>query len=396
MVDHSILLKKLEHYGIRGNALSWMKSYLSSRSQYVTIDGTNSASKPLQYGVPQGSILGPLLFIIYINDLPGISKIARFILYADDANIIITSNNIHDINEKVNTVGNQLAQWVACNGLALNLKKTNYMIFSRQKVELPTPLKISNVTIERKTEARFLGVIFDEKLNWNSHVTHLKAKMSRYVGIMYKVKRYLPLQARLQVFHSFVQSHLNYCSLVWGFSSKSNIRTIFSKQKKGIRAVVPGFINYRYNEGILPSHTKSYFNEYRILTIHGIIAANALTFIHKVRHFPNSLPGPLCKCIPNNSPVPGSDHETAEAWLNVYDNMHYRTSFFFKGPMLSTMKEFLDIAPASFHKIKIYKSEIKSALLRYQAVGEVDEWLSSNIILNNIPGLRKSTRLART
>ena len=218
--------------------------------------------------------------------------------------------------------------------------------------------------------------------------------MSRYIGIMYKIKRYLPLQARLQVFHSLVQSHLNYCSLVWGFSSKSNIKAIFSKQKKGIRAVVPGFINYRYKEGILPGHTKSYFNEYRILTIHGIIGANALTFIHKVRHFPNSLPVPLCKCIPNNSPVPGSDHETAEAWLNVYDNMHYRTSLFFKGPMLSTMQELLNIAPASYHKIKIYKSEIKSVLLRYQAEGEVDEWLSSNIILDNIPGLRKSTRLA--
>ena len=159
----------------------------------------------------------------------------------------------------------------------LNIKKTNYMIFARQKVDLREPLKISNVVIERKTETRFLGVILDEKLKWNSHITQLKTKMSRYIGIMYKIKRHLPPRARLQIYHSFVQSHLNYCSLIWGFSSKSNIQSVFRQQKKGIRAVVPGFINYRYRDGIIPGHTKPHFKEYNILTVQGIIAANALT-----------------------------------------------------------------------------------------------------------------------
>ena len=135
--------------------------------EFVTVDGIDSNAKPLKYGVPQGSILGPLLFIIYINDLPGISSIARFILYADDANIIITADSIAKIEEQLQTLSIKLTDWVNCNGLALNLKKTNYMIFSRQKIELLEPFIISNVNIERKTEARFLGVILDEKLNWS-------------------------------------------------------------------------------------------------------------------------------------------------------------------------------------------------------------------------------------
>ena len=94
MVDHEILLKKLENYGIRGIALDWLKSYLSDRKQFVSVNGTDSTEKLIRYGVPQGSVLGPLLFIIYINDIPNIAKLAKFILYADDANILISANTI--------------------------------------------------------------------------------------------------------------------------------------------------------------------------------------------------------------------------------------------------------------------------------------------------------------
>ena len=102
------------------------------------------------------------------------------------------------------------------------------------------PLLILDKYIERKQEARFLGVIVDESLNWSKHIKTIESKMSRYVGIMYKLKNKLPLQVRLQIYHSFVQSHINYCPLVWGFSCKSNIEVLFSKQKKGIRAIMPG------------------------------------------------------------------------------------------------------------------------------------------------------------
>ena len=138
MVEHSILLKKLEHYGIRGPALSWIKSYLSNRKQYVSVNGSDSATLSMEYGVPQGSILGPLLFVIYINDIPEVARFAKFILYADDANIIITADTIEEISDKLETLTKNLVDWVNSNGLVLNLKKTKYMIFSQtHNTELP-------------------------------------------------------------------------------------------------------------------------------------------------------------------------------------------------------------------------------------------------------------------
>ena len=233
MVDHDILLNKLNNYGIRGIANYWFKSYLSDRTQYVTINGRKSSNREMQYGVPQGSILGPLLFIIYINDVPNICENCTFILYADDANILISGRNIAEIENIFNSLAKKLEIWVSTNGLALNLKKTNYMIFSSSKIHaMPFKPKLYQYDLERKSSSRFLGVIISEQLTWNEHILAIKAKMSRYVGILYKLKNILPFSARKNIFHSFVQSHLNYCSLVWGLGPKAYIEPLFTEQKK--------------------------------------------------------------------------------------------------------------------------------------------------------------------
>ena len=122
--------------------------FFSDRKQFVTINGSQSSLKPIIHGVPQGSILGPLLFVIYINDLPGICNVAKFILYADDANIIITGSNVLEIMTKINQLIDILIKWVYSNGLALNLKKTCYMIFSKRRVDLSSlHIRIDNTTI---------------------------------------------------------------------------------------------------------------------------------------------------------------------------------------------------------------------------------------------------------
>ena len=398
MVDHKILLDKLENYGIRGMALKWLKSYLENRTQFVTIDGIDSSTKQMEYGVPQGSILGPLLFVIYINDLPNISKFAKFIMYADDANIILTGKNIVEINEQLMVIRDELEKWVGHNGLALNLKKTKYMIFSRQQTEkqLPSPFTLGNILIEHKTEARFLGVIIDDKLTWSSHIKALQAKMSRYIGIMYKLKSLLPLKTRIQIYHSFVQSHINYCSLIWGFSAKSNIEKLFCAQKKGIRAVVPGFINYKYRAsnrgGIIPGHTKEYFKKFNIMTVHGVIVTNTLLFMHKVRHFSHTLPPSVLHTIAKNSPSPGSTFESCQDWLNYINNHIFFKSVFFKGPLLSIIPEIsVYIVRQSLFSLNFYKSSIKRHLLNVQSLG-LEEWKSDNFLLYNIPGLRSSLR----
>ena len=344
--------------------------------------------------LPQGSGLGPLLFVIYINDLPGISKLAQFILYADDANIIVTGNNMDEILEKVNRLIPDLVHWVDSNGLALNLKKTNYMIFTKQRNNNTAnrlELSINGIPIERKTEARFLGVIIDEKLTWTQHIAALRMKMARYLGVMYKIKSQLPIQARLQIYHSFIQSHLNYCSLVWGFAAKSRIESLFSKQKQGLRAIIPGFVNYYYDDGNLPTHTKQFFKEYEILTVHGIILKNLLILMHKIKHFPLTLPKSIIGTMPANLPTVGSDHVTSADWLELYSNVNYRSSIFYKGPLLAISSHNTNITtlPTLF-SIKLYKASVKRLLLELQCQGSDDN--CPNFLLYNIPGLRSSPR----
>ena len=395
VLEHPILLKKLEHYGIRGHALNWFKSYLSNRQQYVTINGTDSCPRNITYGVPQGSILGPLLFVIYINDLPHISNLANFILYADDANIIITGNTEGEVQVKLLEIASLLIKWVDSNGLALNLKKTHYIVFSKRVVDFSKiDVRIAGTKIERVSEARFLGVIIDEKLTWSKHIAAIKVKMARYMGIMYRIKRLLPLKVRLQLYHSFVQSHLNFCSLVWGFAAKSHIDSLFCKQKQGVRMVMPGFVNYFYKDGQLSSHTKGSFKDYEILTIHGIIVKNTLTLMHKMKHFPSTVPISIRKLFPCNIPTHGSNHETCAEWLEIYGSNVFRSSIFYKGPLLEISETNKCItSPPSLFSINIYKSNAKRVLLEQQSLepSNTDEsW--PVFLLNNIPGLRKSPR----
>ena len=208
---------------------------------------------------------------------------------------------------------------------------------------------------------------------------------------MYKLKRYLPLPARLVIYHSLVQSHLNFCNLVWGFASKSHIDSLFCKQKIALRTVMPGYINYRYNDGQLPAHTKQSFNEYNILTVHGIISKNALVFMHKIRHFSSLLPQSIRETIHSNAPIIGSDHVSCTTWLEIYGRIPYCHSLFYKGPLLAISQENISATTLpSLLSIKIYKKSVKSLFITLQSQGDGDEW--PTFLLHNIQGLRRSTR----
>ena len=160
-----------------------------------------------------------------------------------------------------------------------------------------------------------------------------------------------------------------------------------------MRAVMTGYVNYRYNNdnGELPSHTKRSFEEYNILTIHGIIIKNALLFMHKKRHFPRQLPPSIIETIPNNAPIVGSDHDSCNSWFESYGRTPYCSSIFYKAPLLAISQENVNMTTLpSLFSLNIYKKSVKQGLINLQSNGDNTEWPS--FLLYNIPGLRRSAR----
>ena len=219
-LDHDILIKKLAHYGINGTPLEWFTSYLTGRSQYVEIDDVSSNVLSLSTGVPQGSILGPLLFLIYMNDIPYCTKYFNCILYADDTTL---SNTIQIPSMSPLNINDELAKvydWLAVNKLSLNVKKTKYVIIHaiNKKIEDVVPdLEINGTPLERIQSFNFLGLLSYENMSWKPHIDLLSNKLAQCAGVLNKLKRFLPIHILRTLYFSIVQSRIMYCILTWGF-----------------------------------------------------------------------------------------------------------------------------------------------------------------------------------
>ena len=237
-VDHTILLEKLDHYGIRGCALSWLTSYLSNRMQYVTYNGSTSKQQMIQCGVPQGSILGPLLFLIYINDLCIICKNTIPVLFADDTNLFSSGSDIASLQDGINDDLKIISEWLKVNKLSLNIKKTHYMCFTaKNKIRPSLSLQIDGETINEVDNTKFLGVIIDNKLNWKDHISYTCRKVARGIGVIIKARKVLRNESLKSLYYSFIYPYFIYCNQVWGSACKTNMKPLVVLQKKAIRII---------------------------------------------------------------------------------------------------------------------------------------------------------------
>ena len=216
--------------------------------------------------MPQGSILGPLLFIIYKNDIVQASKLFKFILYADDTTLQSTLQSfgpgISQLN--INKELEKISTWLQVNKLTLNVAKSKFMMFSSKKKLKKLPnltLKLSGTIIERVDSFNFLGLLIDETLSWNPHKKHISIKISQTIGILKKLKKSLPTHILKTLYNSMILSKLNYGLLVWGHGNTTNILKL---QKKAIRTIT----NSKYN-----AHTDPLFKKLGILKINDIFTS---------------------------------------------------------------------------------------------------------------------------
>ena len=223
-VDHEILLNKLNYYGVRGKELSWFRSYLYNMKQFCRVNGHTSATEGVGCGVTQGSCLGPLLFLVYVDDLPYCLKTSDVAMYADDTTIYYSSPSMNDINTAINADLEALRGWLEGNKLSLNVVKTQGMIMgSRCKlhsIDLPSSskpdLNIGGEEITMVNNTKYLGLKVDDQLKWSTHLSSTIKKVSRGIGMLKFSKRYLPKESPIMLYRSLVEPYFRYCCPVWG------------------------------------------------------------------------------------------------------------------------------------------------------------------------------------
>ena len=277
-VNHKILIEKLKYYGVTGSTLNLFESYLSNRTQVVEVNGKMSDEGIIKHGVPQGSILGPLLFLLYINDISNSSEILKFFLFADDTTVFYSADPSADNTETIlNQELEKVSSWLAANKLSLNVKKSNFLHFHHGASHKKTlNIQINGTPVEEKQSTKYLGTFIDNKLNWKAQIQHIKAKLARGIGMISKIRYYVDESCLLKMYHSFFQSHINYNLLNWSCTHQSSLKPIETKMKKALRVI--SFSKTKYD------HTSPLFKMHKILPFNDLVVLKKATLMWQIAH----------------------------------------------------------------------------------------------------------------
>ncbi|KAG8248436.1 hypothetical protein J6590_108530 [Homalodisca vitripennis] len=286
-VCHNTLIRTLEHLGIVGVPLNWFISYLKERKQYVELPhiqngqltSVKSKMKIIKYGVPQGSILGPLLFLCYIKGLPNtvLNLNSKMCLYADDCNLVISHKSLNEIENIANQNMTSIYNYFCEKNLSLNADKTKYISFCTHKNKLsPQPkIEVQNTQIERVDQIKFLGLTLDECLTWDGHIQVIQRKISSGLYALKSISKYCNLETLKMVYYSHIHSHISFGVALYGATSNANLQSILLLQKKAMRVM----LNLQRQESV-----KQIFSDLGILTIYGLYIMDTILEVRKANY----------------------------------------------------------------------------------------------------------------
>ena len=299
-VQHDILLHKLYNYSFRGNIYNLLKSFLSNRFIYTSVNTCNSSLNSINCGVPQGSVLGPLLFLLYINDLPNCIPELSLKIFADDSNIFIINNDIIQLFARANRALSNIVSWCDCNKLVISYSKSCYMLFkptvsSNNAIRLfDLNVSVNNILIERTLKFKYLGVWLDSNLNWKDHIDYLVSKLNSFIGLFYKNKDLLPYDCRKALYYSYIYPILCYGIELYGMANKTTLNKLSVSCNRIMRAL-------QFVKKTTPSI--ELYRNFNTLPICCLYKSQILRTVYKCINTPCRVPNHFSKLFTFNSNV---------------------------------------------------------------------------------------------